>query len=275
MNQKTAEPDLTGFENYLQEEELSQATLSKYLYSVKKYFESYPELTKQNVVEWKTKLMQTMSASTVNGRLIAIKKYATYKGVLMSVKAVKIQQLSYFDNVISDEQYARLMEGLKADNNMQWYYNILILAKTGTRISEAVRLKKADAVRGYATITSKGKVRTIRFPRLLKKEIEEYLQTLENQDYLLQANQGQGKRPISRKTVNYRLKTFSKKYGIPKEVLHPHSFRHHFGVKVMEKTGNVTLLSDLLGHSSVDTTAIYARMSGDQQQKILDDAVDW
>ncbi|MDE6088056.1 MAG: tyrosine-type recombinase/integrase [Oscillospiraceae bacterium] len=45
--------------------------------------------------------------------------------------------------------------------------------------------------------------------------------------------------------------------------MHPHSLRHHFGSKVMAKTNDVTLLADLLGHSSINTTAIYTRMSND------------
>ncbi|MDE7094364.1 MAG: hypothetical protein K2O52_05570, partial [Oscillospiraceae bacterium] len=68
MSRKIVEPDLKGFENFLQNEELSSATLSKYVYAVRKYFEIYSELNKQNVVDWKKKLEKTMSASSVNGR---------------------------------------------------------------------------------------------------------------------------------------------------------------------------------------------------------------
>ena len=267
--------NLEDFKAFLQEKELSQGTIRNYLYAVKKYFESYPELTKQNVLAWKSELMQTLGACTVNARLIAIKSYASYKGVFIPVKAVKIQRVFSTSNIITDEQYACLMNGLEADNDMQWYYNILILAKTGTRISEAVRLKKSDIMRGYATIVSKGKVRTILFPYSLKAELDSYLRKLDNQEYLLQSSKSRGNRPISRRACCYALTRFSERYGIPQEVMHPHSFRHHFAIKVMGKTKDVTLLADLLGHSSVNTTMIYTRLSGDQQQKILDDAVDW
>lgn len=275
MIEKKTAPDLEEFKLFLQEEELASGTVRNYLYAVGEYFKIYSELTKQNVIAWKSDLSQTLSANTVNTRLNAIKRYATYQGILIPVKAVRLQRTFSTENVITDDQYLYLMNCLKSDNEMQWYYNVLILAKTGTRISEAVRLKKADAVRGYATITSKGKVRKIRFPRLLKKEIKNYLQSLNNQEYLLQSTQSRGCRPISRRTVCYALTRFSERYGIPQEVMHPHSFRHHFAIKVMDKTKDVTLLADLLGHSSVSTTMIYTRLSGDQQQKILDDAVDW
>lgn len=126
------ELDLEDFKAFLQEKELSQGTIQNYLYAVGKYFESYPELTKQNVIAWKSELMQTLGACTVNARLIAIKCYAAYKGVFVPVKAVKIQRVFSTSNIITDEQYACLMNGLQSDDDMQWYYNILILAKTGT-----------------------------------------------------------------------------------------------------------------------------------------------
>lgn len=275
MDKKQSEPDAEGFKIFLQEEELAPGTVRNYLYAVGEYFRSYPELTKQNVIAWKSDLMRMLSANTVNARLNAIKRYAAYRNILIPVKSVKIQRVFSIESVITDDQYFHLMDSLKADNNMQWYYNILILAKTGTRISEAVRLKKTDAMRGYAIISSKGKVRKITFPRLLKKEIDGYLQKLDNQEYLLQSNQSRGCRPISRRTFCYALTRFAEKYNIPKEVMHPHSFRHHFAIKLLEKTKDISLVADLLGHSNISTTMIYTRRSGDQQQKILDDAVDW
>ncbi|MDE6088057.1 MAG: hypothetical protein K2G25_06695 [Oscillospiraceae bacterium] len=72
-------------------------------------------------------------------------------------EVVKIQKIFLADNVITDEQYSYLMDCLKSDD-IQWYYNMLVLAKTGTQVSEAIRLKKSDAVRGYAIISSKGKI---------------------------------------------------------------------------------------------------------------------
>ncbi|MDE5792534.1 MAG: site-specific integrase [Oscillospiraceae bacterium] len=267
--------DLDGFKNFLLEKELSQGTIQNYLHAVRKYFKSYPELTKSNILAWKSELVQTLAACTVNARLIAIKCYASYKGVFVPVKAVKIQRVFSTSNIITDEQYTRLMDGLKADGDTQWYYNMLILAKTGTRISEAVRLKKSDIMRGYATIVSKGKVRTILFPCSLKVELNNYLRKLDNQEYLLQSSKCRGNRPISRRACCYALTRFSERYGIPQEVMHPHSFRHHFAIKVMDKTKDITLLADLLGHSNVSTTMIYTRLSSNQQQKALDDAIDW
>ena len=137
-----SEPDLDGFKLFLQEEERTSNTIRSYLYSVKAFFKDHPELTKQEVIAWKAELSLSYPASTVNLRLNAIRQYAVFKNILIPVKLMKVQRMFSAENVITDEQYHHLMYCLKSDEEMQWYYNILILAKTGTRISEAVRLKK-------------------------------------------------------------------------------------------------------------------------------------
>lgn len=270
-----SEPDLDGFKLFLQEEERTSNTIRSYLYSVKAFFKDHPELTKQEVIAWKAELSLSYPASTVNLRLNAIRQYAVFKNILLPVKLMKVQRMFSAENVITDEQYHHLMYCLKSDEEMQWYYNILILAKTGTRISEAVRLKKSDVLQGYAVLLTKGKIRTILFPTSLKEDLKDYLSQLENQEYLLQSNRCRGIKPISCRSVNHALKRFADRYKIPVEVMHPHSFRHHFGVKVMQKTNDISYVADLMGHSSISTTRRYTQQSVSQQQKKLDSAVDW
>ena len=177
------EPDLEGFRLWLQENERSENTIQSYLHAVEMYFKDYPELTRQAVIAWKSDLSKQYQTSTVNLRLNAIKKYAEFEEILIPVKQLKVQRIFAVENVITDEQYHHLMYCLKSDEEWQWYYNILILAKTGTRISETVRLRKSDVLQGYAMLFTKGKIRTILFPLSLTNELKEYLTGLENQEY--------------------------------------------------------------------------------------------
>ena len=269
------EPDLNGFRLFLQENERSENTIRSYLHAVIDYFAVHSKLTKQGVIEWKAELSRKYSASTVNLRLNAIRRYAEFKETLIPIRLMKVQRIFSAENVITDEQYHHLMHCLKSDEEWQWYYNILILAKTGTRISETVRLKKSDVLQGYAVLFTKGKVRTILFPLSLKEELKEYLSELENQEYLLQSTRCRGTVLISPRSVNHALKRFADRYQIPRDVMHPHSFRHHFGVKVMQKTSDISYVADLMGHANISTTRIYTQQSISQQQMKLDSAVDW
>jgi site-specific recombinase XerD len=67
----------------------------------------------------------------------------------------------------------------------------------------------------------------------------------------------------------------AKQYGIDAAVMHPHSFRHLFGKTFLEKTQDITLLADLMGHESIDTTRIYTRKSATEQREIVDRVVTW
>ena len=72
-----------------------------------------------------------------------------------------------------------------------------------------------------------------------------------------------------------QLKRMAEKYGIDPALVHPHAFRHLFARNFIDKVGDVSLLADLLGHSSIETTRIYLRRTGEEQKAIVERAVDW
>lgn len=43
------------------------------------------------------------------------------------------------------------------------------------------------------------------------------------------------------------------------KAVYPHSFRHRFAKNFLEKFNDISLLADLLGHKSIETTRIYLR----------------
>ena len=56
-------------------------------------------------------------------------------------------------------------------------------------------------------------------------------------------------------------------------VVYPHSFRHRFAKNFLEKYNDISLLADLMGHESIETTRIYLRMTAGEQRKIVNDVV--
>ena len=69
-----------------------------------------------------------------------------------------------------------------------------------------------------------------------------------------------GKR-ITPAGIRGQLKVLALNYGINPDVVYPHSFRHRFAKSFNEKCGDISLLSDLLGHRNIETTRIYLRLS--------------
>ena len=67
--------------------------------------------------------------------------------------------------------------------------------------------------------------------------------------------------PVHRNNVWAEMKKLSVEAGICEEKVYPHNLRHLFARTFYEREKDVLLLADLLGHSSVDTTRIYTRIS--------------
>lgn len=264
--------NLEGFEAYLIEDELSENTRSSYLDTMKKFAERYDDFTKENALAFKVWYMKTYKPKSVNNRICGLEKYGKFIGELVHLKRVKEHKVACVENVISAEQYERLIRGLQQDNNIRFLVIVKLLAKTGGRISEVVRYRKCDVLRGYVDMETKGKIRRIYFPKSLYSEISEYISDLDDKEFLCKSRYG---KQITARGVSENLRRMATKYNIPKEVMHPHSFRHFFAIEFLKRNNNISLLADLLGHSGVNTTMIYLRMSQEEQKSAIDEAVNW
>lgn len=264
--------DIEGFKKYMYEEELSPNTIDTYCTGVVQYSRRFSEITKSNMLKYKQELLKRWKPSTVNNRITAMLKYCKYKDIEMKVKQVKEPKKTSVENVISAEQYERLTNGLKSDGLLRWYCIVVLLGKTGMRISEAIRVTKKDIIAGKVTMSTKAHMRTIFFPKSLREDIAPYLDELRDNDTVMKNHRGGA---ITTRGVSGGLLKYGKKYGIPKEVMHPHSFRHFFAIEFLKRNNNIALLADLLGHNSVNVTQIYLRMSQKQQRDEIDKAVNW
>ena len=75
--------------------------------------------------------------------------------------------------------------------------------------------------------------------------------------------------------IRFQLKVFAARYDIDPDVMYPHSFRHRFAKNFLEKINDISLLADLMGHESIETTRIYLTRSSEEQQKLIDRVVKW
>lgn len=65
-----------------------------------------------------------------------------------------------------------------------------------------------------------------------------------------------------------------KKTGIEKHI-YPHLLRHSFGTHIIEGTGDMRTLQELLGHAKISTTMIYTHITSEQKKKVLEGGVSW
>ena len=151
---------------------------------------------------------------------------------------------------------------------------VRFLAATGARVSELVQIKVEHVQVGYYDIYTKGgKIRRIYIPMKLRLEAEEWLkQTKRASGYLFLNRYGER---ITTRGISQQLKNYAEKYGLNKKVVYPHSFRHRFAKNFLEKFNDISLLADLMGHESIETTRIYLRRSSTEQQQIVDEVITW
>lgn len=259
------------FIEWLFEEEKAEETVASYVLTMDMFFEAESKFSKDAIIRFKQRLMKRVSPTTVNMRLCGIKAYADCMGIPIHIKRLKTQKRSFVENVITQEQYEHLLQCLKEDKNEKWYIVIKFLACTGARVSELIQFKKKHLDAGEVELSTKGKIRTIYIPEKLVCECQKYFADFNPEDYLFQSRYGQ----ITTRGIAVMLQKFAERYEIPKEVMHPHSFRHRFAINFLEQNNNLSLLADLLGHSGVNTTMIYLRKSKEEQRKMIDDAVNW
>ena len=185
-----------------------------------------------------------------------------------------MQQRTYLENVISNADYIFLKNKLKKENNLEWYFVVRFLAATGARVSELVQLKVEHVNVGYYDIYTKGgKIRRLFIPKKLRDEAQEWLSTNKRESGYLFLNRF-GER-ITTRGIAQQLKNFAVKYGLNPKVVYPHSFRHRYAKNFLEKFNDISLLADLMGHESIETTRIYLRRTASEQQAIVDKVITW
>lgn len=266
---------ITQFKAYLAKTNLAENTITSYVWTVTYYLEHYKDVNKKNLLAYKGYLVENFKPQTVNLRLQAVNKFLEFsKQEKLKMKFVKAQQKNFLENVISDADYKFLKTKLKSDGYDQWYFIVWFMATTGARVSELLQIKAEHVSVGYLDLYSKGgKMRRIYIPKKLCDEATKWLKERGlTTGYLFTNRTGNC---LSTRGIAIQLKHFAENYGINREVVYPHSFRHRFAKNFLDKFNDIALLADLMGHESIETTRIYLRRTASEQQKIVDRVVTW
>lgn len=102
-------------------------TIQAYLFTIRDYFAQYKDLSKKNLLLYKTYLIENRKAKTVNLRLQAINRYLAFAGKnKWRLKSVKVQQCSFLENVISHADYVFLKNQLKQGKKLEWYFVVRV-----------------------------------------------------------------------------------------------------------------------------------------------------
>ncbi|WP_434337543.1 tyrosine-type recombinase/integrase [Mycoplasma capricolum] len=259
---------------YLKKENLSKNTIDSYVYGVRYFINNY-KLNTQNLLTYKGYLLETFKPKTVNLRIHSINKYLDFIGKKeLKIHSIKVQNKTYLENVISNADYTFIKRSLKKSRDYKWYFIVWFLAATGVRVSELIKVKVEHINVGYFDIYSKGgKVRRIYLPKKLTIAMSKWLKKESRYSGYIFTNKTS--QPITTRGISQQLKKIAIKLGVDKNVVYPHSFRHLFAKNFLEKFNDISLLADLMGHESIETTRIYLRRTFSEQKQIVDNVIDW
>lgn len=266
---------VTKFEIFLRRLDLAKNTVSSYVWTVNYFERTYKEFNKKNLLAYKGYLVENFKPQTVNLRLQAINKYLEFiKQDKLKLRFIKVQQKNFLENVISNADYKFLKSSLLNDGYKDWYFIVWFMTATGSRVSELLQIKAEHVQIGHLDLYTKGgKMRRIYIPKTLQKEALQWLQERQLSTGYIFLNRF-GER-ITTRGIAMQLKHFADKYGLKREVVYPHSFRHRYAKNFLDRFNDIALLADLMGHESIETTRIYLRRTASEQRQIVDKIVNW
>lgn len=271
MNKDEAKAKLVAYEKQMKIDELSERTIKKYLFDVKQWLDSQDKkINMESMLAYKQSLTKTYAVSSINSKLISVNRYLKWlKYDELILKTQRMQPKTDIENIISKEEYSRMLDFAKRTNRMKMYYVMRTIAMTGIRIGELKYITVSALENGRAEVYNKGKYRMIYISRTLSEELLEYCKDCGIAEGIVFHGRNKGNN-ISAVGVWKNMKSIAEKSNVPSEKAYPHSLRHLFAKTYMEKVGDVTELSDLLGHSRLETTWIYTRTTSEEKRRRLE-----
>lgn len=264
---------MNRYVQYLIQKEFAENTRIVYLRQAKLFldFMGDRDINKKEAIAYKQKLvMGGKSPASINLYITALNCYLKYEGMeSCCIKTVRVQKNHCPDNIISAQEYQRMLLCARQRGYLKYYCIMRTLAMTGIRISELSGCTVEALHRGKFVINSKGRLREIYLPERLIADLECYCAKEQITSGVIFL--GNRNSPISRNAVYKMLVHMADIEGIPRQKAHPHSFRHLFAVTYMKQYSDLPELADIMGHASLETTRIYTRNTSDEKRRRINE----
>ena len=151
-----------------------------------------------------------------------------------------------------------------------------LMYSSGLRLSELVMLDldSLDLADAVVTVTGKSKkTRGVPVGKHAREAMKQWLKirdNMANDEEMAVFVSQRGKR-ISRRSVQQRLKKWAMKQGLTNHV-NPHMLRHSFASHLLESSGDLRAVQELLGHADISTTQIYTHLDFQHLANVYDNA---
>ena len=261
---------------------LSENTFISYrrdLMKMSNYFEkqgikSPDKITATNINTYILWLEKNGCASTTVSRYIASMK--AYFHYMLQIGKINIEPTllvkgpvieKKMPNVLSVEEIDKLLKQPSSSNNkgIRDKAMLELLYATGIRVSELIDLEVQDInlQLGYIVCKDKNKERIVPFGIPAKNAINKYMESA--RENMIKGKENNilfvncSGRHMSRQGFWKIIKHYGEMAGI-EETITPHTLRHSFALHLVENGANLHAVQEMMGHSVVSTTQMYANM---------------
>src|ERR1700676_180429 len=222
----------------------------------------------RHIREYQAELFQKqkLATPTVRQRLAALRFF--YIKTLK--KAWSVEETPYprktrrLPTILSQEEVARLIDAARPPLHRTL---LMTLYATGLRRAELARLRVSDIDSQRMVIHVRGgkgrKDRDVLLSPKLLEELRKHWHRLRRKtsDWLFPGNRWHtANHPIDAKTVYHACQGAAKRAGLNRPI-HPHTLRHCFATHLLEAGADLRTIQILLGHQSLEQTAIYLHLS--------------
>lgn len=208
-------------------------------------------------------------------------RYLQREGVLKANPAVEVRAPKAprrLPKTLDADQMARLLEMPHEDPLSVRDWAIMeLLYSSGLRLAELVGLDLTDADLADRTVRVTGKgsrTRIVPLGRFAAEALGKWLGQRNGfagasaTPAMFLSNRG---RRISPRSIQTRVRLWSRRQGLPVDV-NPHLFRHSFASHLLESSGDLRGVQELLGHADISTTQIYTHLDFQHLARIYDRA---
>lgn len=264
---------IENYRDYLIREEKSSRTIEKYIRDIRcfsAYLKKEPYFSKERVLEYKEYLQSQYKISSANSMLVALNRFFDYVGWSdCRVRQFKVQKTFFCkeERYLTQREYERLVKQAEKEGDIQLSLIMQTICSTGIRVGELRFVDINSLKKGYVTISSKGKIRTVFLPKplipLLKAFCREKRITA---GPVFTASNGKA---VDRSVIWRKMKQLCKGAKVDAKKVFPHNLRHLFSFTFYQMKKDLLRLAEILGHTSIETTRIYTATTGKEHVKLI------
>ncbi len=238
-------------------------------------------ITVRDIADFREHLarVRRQSVATVNRSLVSVRRFLGHlvrSGALPENPATSVKELRRVPTVpkgLTTAQVRRLMREIEIRQDRRAGGIIGLMLYGGLRVSDVVGLELADVTispRSGQVVCRHGKgnkLRIVPLPAEARRLLSIYIECrppVQEQAVFI------GERgPLTDDGVRSICSRYSAITGVS---FTPHTLRHTFAHRFLESSNNdIVALAQILGHESLNTTAVYTKRSGEELQQRVDE----